>query len=157
MTAPYMRRPDPVGYSRGWEVPVLYLFAAVAGLGLAALIGVGLASAWFGGGWVWPHGTSEVGSVIGGLFRGDPARGFGQPRAALVASRGRVYGCVVVCELLMIAIGGWAGVLIGRYRRPGDQRSGMATRHEADQVLGKGQLRAVRSIIRPDLYGKESR
>jgi hypothetical protein len=57
----------------------------------------------------------------------------------------------------MIAIGGWAGVLIGRYRRPGDQRSGMATRHEADQVLGKGQLRAVRSIIRPDLYGKESR
>jgi hypothetical protein len=154
MTAPYTRRPDPVGYSHGWEVPVLCVFVAVAGLGLAALTGVGLASAWFGGGWVWPHGTSEIGSVIGALFKGNPAAGLDELHAPLVGSAGAVYGCVVVCELLMIAIGIWIGVLIVRYRRPCDQRSGMATRHEADQVLGKSQLRSVRSIIRPDLYGK---
>lgn len=36
------------------------------GLGLAALAGLGLASALFGGGWVWPHGTDTVGHVLGG-------------------------------------------------------------------------------------------
>lgn len=152
-----MRRPDPVGYSRGWEVPVLCVVGAVFAIGFAALVGVGIASAWFGGGWVWPHGTSEIGSVVGALFKGEPAGGFDEADARLVAGRGAVYGCVVVCELIAVAIGVWAGVLIARYRRPGDQRSGMATRREAEQVLGRGQLHSVRAIIRPDLYGKEPR
>jgi hypothetical protein len=63
-----------------------------------------------------------------------------------------IYVCVVVCELILIALGTWVGFLVSRYRRPRDQRGGMATRHDAAQALGVHRLRSARKIIRPDLY-----
>jgi hypothetical protein len=70
----------------------------------------------------------------------------------LVAAPLAVYLCVAVCELAVIVASIVGGVLIARYRRPGDARVGMATRREAEQVLGVSRLRGARQIIRPDLY-----
>ena len=153
MTAPYQRRRDPQPMGQGWEVAVAVIGGALLGLGLAALCGLGAASALFGRGWVWPHGTDTIGHVIGGLFTGHPGQGLDPRQARMVARPTAVYLCVAVCELAVIAAAIVAGVLVARYRRPGDARGGMATRGEAEQVLGMSRLRGARDLIRPDLYG----
>jgi hypothetical protein len=153
MTAPYQRRRDPQPMGQGWEVAVAVIGGALLGFGLAALCGLGAASALFGRGWVWPHGTDTIGHVIGGLFSGHPGRGLDPRQAGLVAGPTAVYLCVAVCELAIIVASVIGGVLVARYRRPGDARGGMATRSEAEQVLGISKLRGARDIIRPDLYG----
>jgi hypothetical protein len=153
MTGVYPRRRDPQPIAQGWEVAVVVLGGALLGLGLAALCGLGIASALFGHGWVWPHSTDTAGHVIGGLLTRHPGQGLPVAQAALVPGPGPVYGCIAVCEVALIAMSVTAAVLVGRYRRPGDARGGMATRSEARQALGLSQLRAARQIIRPDLYG----
>jgi hypothetical protein len=153
MTAPYQRRRDPQPIGQGWEVAVAVIGGALLGLGLAALCGLGVASALFGHGWVWPHGTDTISHVLGGLLTGHPGRGLDARQAPLVAAPAAVYLCVAVCELVLIVASIVVGVLFARYRRPGDARGGMATRGEAEQVLGLNRLRAARDIIRPDLYG----
>ncbi len=126
---------------------------ALLGLGLAALLGLGVASALWGGGWVWPHGSDVIGHVLGGLLAGRPGRGLPPEQARQVAEPAAVYACVAVCELAWIALSAVAGVSVARYRRPADARGGMASRSEARQVLGLRQLRAAKTLIRPDLYG----
>ena len=152
MTAPYQRRRDPQPMGQGWEAPAAAIGAILLGVVFAALGGLGVASAVWGGGWVWPHGTDTIQHVLGGLVQGEPGRGLPTDQRRLVAGRGAVYGFVAVAELLLISLGITGGVLIARYRRPGDARGGMASRSEAAQVLGVGTLRKARTIIRPDLY-----
>ena len=151
MTSPYRRR-DPQPMSQGWEAAVAAIAAAVLGLGLAALAGLGVAARLFGGGWVWPHGTDTIGHVLDGVLSGHPGRGLPSAELRLVPGPGPVYGCIAVCELLLIAAAITAAVVFVRYHRPGDARSGMATRSEAATVLGVGRLRGAKKIIRPDLY-----
>jgi hypothetical protein len=153
VTAPYPRRRDPQPMTQGWDFGVVVLGGALLGLGLAALTGLGIASAAFGHGWVWPHGTDTIGRVIAGLLTAHPGRGLPAAQAALVPGPGPVYGCVAGCELALIVGCVTAAVIFARYHRPGDARGGMATRGEARQVLGLSQLRAAKQIIRPDLYG----
>ena len=145
------RRRDPVGYTPGWEVAVAVLAGGVLVIALAALLGLGLAALLFGGGWVWPHGTSTIGTVLGGLFSGDPGHGLPPLEAKRVPAAAAVYVCVVVLELLFIAALVWVGVLIVRRFR----NDGMATRWEAQQALGEGRLHEAKAIIRPDLYGRD--
>ncbi|WP_246215097.1 hypothetical protein [Modestobacter muralis] len=59
---------------------------------------------------------------------------------------------MAVAELVLCAGAVVSGVFLSRYRRPGDARSGMASRGEAEQALGISQLRAGRAVIRPDRY-----
>ncbi len=153
MTAPFQRRRDPQPLGQGWEVAAAVIGGALLGLGLAALLGLGIASTLWGGGWVWPHGSDVIGHVLGGLLAGRPGRGLPPEQARQVAEPAAVYACVAVCELVWIGLSVVAGVLVARYRRPGDARGGMASRGEAQQVLGMRQLRAARTLIRPDLYG----
>jgi hypothetical protein len=153
MTTPYQRRRDPQPMGQGWEVAVAVIGGALLGFGLGALCGLGTASALFGRGWVWPHGTDTIGHVLGGLFAGHPGRGLDPRQARMVAEPLAVYLCVATCELAVIVAAVVGGVLVARYRRPGDARGGMATRSEAEQVLGISKLRGARDIIRPDLYG----
>jgi hypothetical protein len=153
VTGVYPRRRDPQPMTHGWELAVVVLGGAVLGLGLAALSGLGIASALFGHGWVWPRGTDMAGHVIGGLLTRHPGEGLPVAQAALVPGPGPVYGCIAICELTLIALTVNAAVLVSRYRRPGDARGGMATRSEARKALGMSQLRGARHIIRPDLYG----
>ena len=145
------RRRDPVGYTPGWEVAVAVIAGSLLVIALAALLGLGLAAWVFGGGWVWPHGTSMIGSVLGGLLSGRPGHGLPLIEATRVPAAAAVYPCVVVLELLFIAALAWAAVLIVRRFR----NDGMATRWEAQQALGESRLHEAKAIIRPDLYGRD--
>ncbi|WP_324276961.1 conjugal transfer protein [Blastococcus brunescens] len=151
MTTPFRRR-DPQPIARGWELAVAAVGGALIAVALAALAGLGLASALWGGGWVWPQGTETITHVLGGLLSGDPGRGLPPDQLARVARPVPVYACVVLAELVLLTAAVITAVLVARHRRPGDARGGMATRREAQQALGLRQLRAGRAVIRPDRY-----
>jgi hypothetical protein len=154
-TPPRRRDPQPIG--RGWELAVVAAGGALIAVALAALAGLGLASALWGDGWVWPHGTETVIHVLGGLLHGNPGRGLPPDQLRQVAGPVPVYACVAVAELIVVITAVISAVLISRYRRPGDARGGMATRTEAEQALGLRQLRAGRAVIRPDRYPSRNR
>jgi hypothetical protein len=146
------RRRDPQPASRGGELALIVLAAVLLLLALAALTGLGAAAALFGGGWVWPESQDSTGEVLGGLLSGQPGRGLPARLQDRVPGPGAVYSTVAVATLLTAALTSAGGVLFWRYHRPTDARRGMATRAEAAQVLGRGRLRAARTILRPDLY-----
>ena len=151
MTTPFRRR-DPQPIARGWDLAVAAAGGALIALALAALVGLGLASALWGGGWVWPRGTETITHVLGGLLHGTPGRGLPPDQLRQVAGPIPVYACVAAAELVLLTAAVITAVLVTRYRRPGDARGGMATRREAEQALGLRQLRAGRAVIRPDRY-----
>jgi hypothetical protein len=146
------RRRDPQLIGRGWELAVVAAGGALIAVALAALSGLGLASALWGGGWVWPHGTDTLTHVLGGLLSGHPGRGLPPDQLRQVAEPVPVYACIAAAELVLLIGAGKITVLAARYWRLGDARSGMATRSEAEQALGLRQLRAGRAVIRPDRY-----
>ena len=152
MTSPQQRR-DPQSLARGGEVALVALGGVLMLLGLAALVGLDVAAALVGGGWVCPHGSDTIGEVLAGLLTGHPGQGLPPELAARVPGPAAVYSGVAVAELIMLTMAGMAGVLFWRYHRPGDARRGMATRGEAARVLGRSRLRAAGTIIRPDLHG----
>ncbi len=156
MTSRPQGRRDPQPMSRGGEVAAVVLTGGLLLLALAALTGLALASALFGGGWVWPAGSDTAGQVLAGLLTGEPGRGLPAQLQARVPGSGAVYSSVAAAELVMLAAAGTAAALFWRYHRPGDARGGMATRSEAQRVLGRSRLRQARTIIRPDLYGTSS-
>ncbi|SOC49997.1 hypothetical protein SAMN05660748_2734 [Blastococcus aggregatus] len=125
---------------------------ALIAVAMAALVGLGLASALWGGGWVWPRGNETITRVLGGLMQGKPGRGLPPDQLRQVAGPIPAYACVAAAELVLVTAAVITAVLITRYRRPGDARGGMATRREAEQALGLRQLRAGRAVIRPDRY-----
>lgn len=150
VTAPHRRRRDPTTFPQGWEVVVAVIGLALIGLALAALAGLGVAAALFGGGWVWPHGVDVVGHTLGGLATGHPGQGLPPGDAVRVAAPVPTYLCVAACELAVIIAVSVAGAAFAR----GFRNDGMATRREAEQVLGVSELRRARGIIRPDLYDR---
>jgi hypothetical protein len=147
-------RQDPQTLGRGGEVALVILAAVLLALALAALVGVGVAGALFGGGWVWPHGTQGAGHELHGLLTGDAADGLPPALARRAPGRTAVNGCVVAAELIAVLVLGTAAVLVARYRQPGDARGGMATRSQAGQVLGASRVRSAATIIRPDLHAR---
>ena len=151
MTVPYHRRRDPVGYTRGWEVAVAAIGGFVFVAGLAALLGLAVAAALFGGGWVWPHGMNSIGAVLGGLLIGRPGRGLAAMTAGRVPGPAAVYPCIAVAELLFLTALAWCGVLIvRRFRNDGmatrweeaGSRDGSATRGQGDHPPGPVPLAA---------------
>jgi len=113
-----------------------------------------------GRGWLWPDSPHLL-AAVGGLLTGKtgvgvhplPAAGFVDtdlPPAWLV------YVFVGVFQLVLLAVTVWAVARFWTSLGPG-RRYGMATRVEAETVLGVGRLRRVRKIIRPDLYGAPGR
>src|SRR3954463_2456981 len=101
MTPPQRRR-DPQPISRGWELAAAAVGGALIAVALAALAGLGLASALWGDGWVWPHGTETVLHVLGGLLHGDPGRGLRPGQLRQVAKPVPVYACVTAAELVLL-------------------------------------------------------
>jgi hypothetical protein len=144
------RHRDPQPLNRQGELALVVLAGVIYVLGWAAIAGLGLAAAAFGGGWFVPGGDRSV-AVLIGLLSGHPGRGLPADLAARVPGPVAVYTCVGLVETVVVVAAIGMGVLIARYRRPGDARRGMATRREAAQVLGLRRLRAARAVIRPDL------
>ncbi len=143
------RQPDPLPLT--WEVPagLALTWLCLAGAGLLA--GQATAGLVTGRGWLWPDSPHLL-PTVGGLLTGHVGVGV----SATPPASWLVYVLIGVCQLLLLAVSVWAGVRFWTSLGPG-RRYGMATRVEAETVLGVGRLRRVRKIIRPDLYGSAGR
>ena len=118
-----------------------------------------------GGGWTWPATTAEgrtglpVPSPLGSAFwgslpqvlAGDAGAGL-TPRPDVLAGPGLLWGCVAATELAALTLIAWAAIRAYLRWGPGRLR-GMATRAEAEQLLGLTRIRKVAAIVRPDLHG----
>lgn len=61
---------------------------------------------------------------------------------------------VAVADAAVLILIVWAGK-IGMDRWGPGRIRGMATRGEAEKLLGRSRLRRVRAVVRPDLYGSQ--
>ena len=144
------RRTTPYPYT--WEIPLTATITVVLTLVLAAHTARTLANVFAGAGWDFtPH--PELFTAIPDILGGDARAGL-DPGAS--ASPALLYTCLVAVELLALVLIVWA--VIGGMRQWGPARvRGMATRAEADTLLGLGRLRKVAPVVRPDLHGKAAR
>lgn len=141
-------------YPLTWEPFALAGLALVMVIVLAAHLGRALAGLVAGDGWLWPLHEDLITSVVP-VLRGDPRAGL-PPSATVHATPALLRICVAVTELAALA--GYVAALTALLRRWGPNRAkGMASRHEAETLLGRTRLRRVRRIIRPDLYTPPSR
>ncbi len=142
------RQPDPLPLT--WEVPAGLVLTWLCLAGAALLAGQATAGLVTGRGWLWPDSPHLL-AAAGGLLTGHVGAGVsGTPLPAWL-----VYLLIGVFQVLLLAVSVWAGIRFWASVGPG-RRYGMATRVEAETVLGVGRLRRVRRIIRPDLYGPAS-
>ena len=135
-----------------WEIPLAATVAVLLVLVLAVHAGRAAAAGLAGDGWaITPR--EELLTSLPGILGGDAHAGLPGPRAASV-SRPLLYGSIAAVEVLAIAFVVWAVVVLLRRFGPGRVR-GMATRSQAEKLLGLRRLRAVAPVVRPDLYGKD--
>jgi hypothetical protein len=146
------RRRDP--YPLTGEVPAGIVLAVVVLAVLGLHIGRGVANLLAGGWWGFPD-RARLFVSLPALLGGDPGAGLTQVGGPL-ASGSLLWTCVVVVEVTLL-IGSLAGLKFG-LRRWGPRRvQGLASRAEAERLLGRARLRRHSRIVRPDLYGQAGR
>lgn len=131
------RRHNP--YPWTWEIPVGFACAVLLVLALGVHLGNGLAHLTSGRGWAWPAQSQ--------LFASIPTILSSAPTTSPVG----VQAWVMAVELLLIGGLGW-GTVAGWQRWGPSRLKGVATRDQAEQVLGGTRLRKVAPIVRPDLH-----
>lgn len=143
------RRRDPIPWT--WEIPAAVVLVTLLALTLGVQAGRSVANLLAGAGWVWVSSAALFTSVPG-IVRGDA--GAGLTGTSGVAGQHLLWACVVLVELAVIVSTCWvAKVALDRW---GPNRlRGMATREEAEKLLGRSRLRKVAPVVRPDLYGTE--
>lgn len=141
------RRTNPYPFT--WEIP-LFLFTAVAFLLLMGLQAArSIANLIAGNGWVFVERPKLITS-LGGVLSGHADAGLeGLPTPA---TSSLLWSCIAAVELLVL-IGCVAGLKWGLDRWGPRRLHGMATRAEAEGLLGRTRLRKHAKVIRPDLYG----
>ncbi len=150
------RRHDP--YPWTWEVPLLVFVVLMLGLAVGVQVGRSLANLLAGAGWTWAVDQATFWRSIPAVAGGDAGAGLGTgtsgPRLdGGLASPVLVWTGIGIVEVLVLVAAGWAAIW-GLQRWGPGRLKGMATRPEAEQMLGLTRLRKVSSIVRPDLYGK---
>jgi hypothetical protein len=141
------RRSTPYPYT--WEAPLTATITVVLTLVVAAHTARTLANVFAGAGWDFsPH--AALFTALPGILGGDARAGL-DPGAS--ASPALLYTCLVVVEVVTVTLIVWAVIAGMRQWGPARVR-GMATRAEADTLLGLGRLRKVAPVVRPDLHGK---
>ena len=144
------RRTTPYPYT--WEIPLGAALAAGLVLVVAAHAARTLGNAVAGAGWDFTP-QSELFAALPGILGGDARAGLAPgPGASPVL----LYTCLVIVEVAAIVLIGWAVIAGMRQWGPARVR-GMATRAEAETLLGVGRLRQVAPVIRPDLNDKRGR
>ena len=144
------RRNDPYPFT--WEIPAAIIAGVLLVLALGIHIGRASANLLAGAGWGWPAREE--------LFRSLPAILGGSGGAGLPgAFRGGagqtvLWTSIGITELLLLVLLVWS-LKIGLDRWGPHRVQGMATRAEAEQMLGRSRLRKASAVVRPDLYGKE--
>ncbi len=146
------RRHNP--YPHTWEIPLAIACAVLLVLVLGAHAGRALANLTAGAGITFPP-TTDLFTSTPSLVRGDAAAGLTDP-PAVVAGPGVLYAWMLVTELVVLVCALVVGVWVYGRCGPGRVR-GMATKAQADQLLGLTRLRGVRGVVRPDLHGKTPR
>ncbi len=129
------RRHNP--YPWTWEIPVAIACAVLLVLAVGVHLGNGLAHLTSGHGWTWPA-TAQ-------LFTSLPTILNTSPDAVGVRA------WIIAVELALFASLAWTA--IWGWQRWGPARlKGVATRDQAEQVLGLTRLHKVARIVRPDLH-----
>jgi len=141
------RRTNPYPFT--WEIPVALSIAALLLLLLGVQVGRSVANVLAGNGWHLVD-RAQLFSSLGGVFTGQADAGLtGVPQPA---GPGLLWSCVGVLEFVVLAA--CAVALRWGLDRWGPGRlQGMATRSEAEALLGTTRLRKHAKVIRPDLYG----
>lgn len=143
------RRTNPYPYT--WEIPVAAVVAVVLLLVLGVHAGRTVANLLAGGGLTLPARDALFTSVPG-ILGGDAGAGLGRVPAGLAGSTAVRVWVAVVEGLVLILVGWVAKVCLERWG-PG-RIHGMATRAEAEKLLGRSRLRKAAGVVRPDLYAK---
>ena len=141
------RRHDP--YPWTWEIPLGIVLVILMVLVCGVHLGRGIANVWAGAGWAFPTRV-ELFRSLPAVMAGDAAAGLDGLNGPL-SSPSAVWMWVVATEVMLLAV--FVLKLVVDRWGPGRLR-GMASRGEAERLLGVTRLRKVRSVVRPDLYGK---
>ena len=144
------RRGDPYPFT--WEVPAAIIASVLLALALGVHIGRAAANLLAGAGWSWPA-RQELFRSLPAILGGDG--GVGIPRTLHGgAGQSALWTSIGVTEMLLLILLGWA-FITGLDRWGPHRVQGMATRAEAEQMLGRTRLRKASAVVRPDLYGKQ--
>ena len=144
------RRNDPYPFT--WEIPAAIIAGGLLVLALGIHIGRAGANLLAGAGWGWPV-REELFRSLPGILGGDGGAGLpGAFRGG--AGQTVLWTSIGITELLLLVVLGCA-LKVGLDRWGPHRVQGMATRAEAEQMLGRTRLRKAGAIVRPDLYGKE--
>ena len=129
------RRHNP--YPWTWEIPVAMVCAVLLVLAVGVHLGNALAHLSSGHAWTWPP--------MSRLFTSLPT--------ILTSSRDHpgVRAWIITVEVLLVAGMAWAVLACWGWWGPG-RLKGMATRDQAEQVLGVTRLKKIVPIVRPDLH-----
>lgn len=140
------------GYPWTWE-PAAATLAALA-MGAVVAIQAGRATAlWLTGqGWWWPSPDHLAASTWTILTKADTTAGLTTPGPA-PAPTGLLWTTTGLAAALLAAAIVWAAIWI----RAAAAGWGMASRAEAEQLLGASRLHRNRNIIRPDLHPNHHR
>ena len=143
------RRYNP--YPWTWEIPAAVTCAMVLALALGVHVGRGFATLTAGAGWMWPSAVMLFRSVPA-VLGGDATAGLAATAISSVAvvDQGSLLWWVAAAELVTLALLAMVGFSMLRDWGPG-RLKGMATRDQAERLLGVSRLRRVRHVIRPDL------
>jgi hypothetical protein len=144
------RRRDP--YPWTWEIPLGIALVILMVLVCGVHLGRGIANVLAGAGWVFPTRV-ELFRSLPAVLRGDAAAGLVSLSGSM-PSPSAVWTWVVVTEVMLLAVSVLLLKLVLDLWGPRRLR-GMASRGEAERLLGVTRLRKVRSVVRPDLYGKD--
>jgi hypothetical protein len=143
------RRRDP--YPWTWEIPLGIVLVILMVLACGVHLGRGIANVLAGAGWAFPRRV-ELFRSLPPVLAGDAAAGLDGFDGS-VSSPSAVWMWVVATEVLLLALSVLLLKLVVDRWGPGRLR-GMASRGEAERLLGVTRLRKVRRVVRPDLYRK---
>jgi len=144
------RRHDP--YPWTWEPFALWGLMLLLVLLIGVQAGRGVANWIAGAGFTWPTSENVITSIFA-VIGGNSAAGLAHPgQPGHLAGPGLLHGSLIVTELVVIV--GYGVLTFYVLRVWGPWRVlGMATREEAERLLGRTRLRKVAGVVRPDLYG----
>lgn len=143
------RRHDP--YPWTWEIPVGIALVILLVLVCGVHLGRGIANVLTGAGWAFP-GRVDLFKSLPDVLRGDAGAGL-DDHDGYMPSPATLWTWTVVTEVMLLAVCVFVLKMVLDRWGPGRMR-GMASRGEAEKLLGATRLRKVRSVVRPDLYGK---
>ena len=143
------RRTNPYPFT--WEIPLALAVGVLFLLLIGLQAGRSLANLLAGSGWVFID-RRRLFTSLGGIFAGHA--GSGLPPLTHPASSGLMWASIAAVELVVV-LGSVIALKWGLDRWGPGRLHGMATRAEAEALLGRTRLRKHAKVIRPDLYGPE--